>query len=97
MITAHHISCITRAMELYNSSISGHFHLFEQLYVLSGRKVSDWKEVVGKFTALYGERVYFGRLDLFSTRTCVLMEIGETFFLTVRPVFPLVMKNRAGL
>lgn len=84
-------------MELYNNSILGHFHLFEQLYVLSGRKVSDWKQVVGKFTALYGERVYFGRVDLFSTRTCVLMEIGDTFFLTVRPVFPLVMKNRAGL
>lgn len=45
-----------------------------------GVKVRVWKEVVGKYMALYGERVYFGLLDLFSTRTCVLMEIGDTFF-----------------
>lgn len=43
-------------------------------------KVSDWKEVVGQYMMLYEERVYFGRLDSFSTRTCVLMEIGDTFF-----------------
>lgn len=30
--------------------------------------------------AVNGESVYFGPLDSFSTRTCVLMEIADTFF-----------------